>query len=89
MGQAISQRSATYSDIDADLRFFVGGANPMSARLMTLKDFARHIGVSYSTARRMVAEEKVRVVRPRRRPMIPASEIAKFTFPVVIVVDEV
>jgi excisionase family DNA binding protein len=55
---------------------------------MTLKDFARHIGVSYSTARRMVAEKKVRVVRPRRRPMIPASEIAKFTFPVVIAIEE-
>jgi excisionase family DNA binding protein len=60
----------------------------MSAKLMTLKDFARHIGVSYSTARRMVAEKKVRVVRPRRRPMIPASEIAKFTFPVVIPIEE-
>ncbi len=60
----------------------------MSAKLMTLKDFARHIGVSYSTARRMVAEKKVRVVRPRRRPMIPASEIAKFTFPVVIAIEE-
>ena len=57
-------------------------------KLMTLKDFAKHIGVSYSTARRMVAEKKVRVVRPRRRLMIPASEIAKFTFPVVIVVEE-
>jgi excisionase family DNA binding protein len=60
----------------------------MSARLMTFKDFARHIGVSYSTARRMVAEKKVRVVKPRRRPMIPASEIAKFTFPTVIVGEE-
>jgi len=60
----------------------------MNPKLMTFKDFARHIGVSYSTVRRMVAEKKIRVVRPRRRPMIPASEIAKFTFPVVIVVDE-
>jgi excisionase family DNA binding protein len=60
----------------------------MSSKLMTLKEFARHIGVSYSTARRMVAEKKVRVVRPRLRPMIPASEVAKFTFPPVIVVDE-
>jgi len=61
----------------------------MNPKLMTLKDFAKHIGVSYSTARRMVAENKVRVVRPRRRPMIPASEIAKFTFPMVIVVDKI
>ncbi len=60
----------------------------MNARLMTLKDFAGHIGVSYSTVRRMVAEKKIHVVRPRRRPMIPASEIAKFTFPAAIVVDE-
>ncbi len=59
----------------------------MSPKLMTLKDFAKHIGVSYSTARRMVAEKKVRVVRPRRRPMIPASEVAKFTFPGAIVVN--
>jgi excisionase family DNA binding protein len=63
-------------------------STPMNPKLMTFKDFARHIGVSYSTVRRMVAEKKIRVVRPRRRPMIPASEIAKFTFPVVIVVDE-
>jgi excisionase family DNA binding protein len=55
----------------------------MKAKLMTYKDFARHIGVSYSTVRRMVAENKVRVVKPRRRPMIPASEIAKFTLPVI------
>jgi excisionase family DNA binding protein len=64
-------------------------SNLMNPKLMTFKDFAKHIGVSYSTVRRMVAEKKIRVVRPRRRPMIPASEIAKFTFPVVIVVDEV
>jgi excisionase family DNA binding protein len=63
-------------------------SNAMNPKLMTFKDFAGHIGVSYSTVRRMVAEKKIRVVRPRRRPMIPASEIAKFTFPVVIVVDE-
>ncbi len=60
----------------------------MKPKLMKLKDFARDIGVSYSTVRRMVAEKKVRVVRPLRRPMIPASEIAKFCPPVVIVVDE-
>jgi hypothetical protein len=30
--------------------------------------------------RRMVAENKVHVVRPRRSPMIPTSEVAKFTF---------
>jgi excisionase family DNA binding protein len=82
MGGAVSEGSALHSD------FIAGDGNPMNPRLMTLKDFAKHIGVSYSTARRMVAEKKVRVVRPRRRPMIPASEIAKFTFPVVIVVEE-
>jgi excisionase family DNA binding protein len=50
-------------------------------KLITFKAFAKEIGVSYSTVRRMVAEKKVRVVRPRRRPMIPASEIAKFASP--------
>jgi predicted site-specific integrase-resolvase len=60
----------------------------MSARLMTLKEFALHIGVIYSTARRMVAEEKVRVVCPRKRRMIPASEVARFTFPGVAVVEK-
>ena len=60
----------------------------MNPKLMTFKDFAKHIGVSYSTVRRMVAENKVRVVMPRRRPMIPASEIAKFTFPMVTVVEK-
>jgi excisionase family DNA binding protein len=56
-------------------------SNPMKPKLMTFKNFAKQIGVSYSTVRRMVAEKKIRVVRPRRRPMIPASEMAKFTFP--------
>jgi len=65
-----------------------GGANPMSGKLMTLKEFAVQLGVSYSTARRMVAEGKVRVVRPRRRPMVPASEVAKFTLPGVIVIEK-
>jgi excisionase family DNA binding protein len=60
----------------------------MKPKLMTFKDFAKNIGVSYSTVRRMVAEKKVRVVRPLRRPMIPASEIAKFTTPVVKMVDD-
>jgi excisionase family DNA binding protein len=63
-------------------------ANSMKPKLMTYREFAKQIGVSYSTVRRMVVEKKIRVVRPRRRPMIPASEIAKFTFPVLIVVDE-
>jgi len=48
---------------------------------MTLKEFAVHIGVSYSTVRRMVAEKSVAVVMPRRRAMIPASEVARYTFP--------
>ena len=58
-------------------------------RLMTLKEFADHIGVSYSTVRRMVADKSVRVVKPHRRAMIPESEITKFTFPVEGGVDEV
>jgi excisionase family DNA binding protein len=53
----------------------------MNSKLMTLKEFATHIGVSYSTVRRMVAEKSVSVVMPRRRPMIPASEVARYTFP--------
>jgi excisionase family DNA binding protein len=60
----------------------------MKPKLMTFKDFAKHIGVSYSTVRRMVAEKKVNVVRPRRRPMIPASEIAKISPPIVKIADE-
>ncbi len=47
---------------------------------MSLKEFAVHIGVSYSTVRRMVADETIRVVTPHRRAMIPESEIAKFDF---------
>ncbi len=45
---------------------------------MSLKEFAVHIGVSYSTVRRMVANQTIRVVKPHRRAMIPESEIAKF-----------
>ncbi len=51
----------------------------MKPALMTLKEFAEHLGVSYSTVRRMVADNSVRVVRPHRRAMIPASEVEKFT----------
>ncbi len=54
----------------------------MNSRLMTLKEFAVHLGVSYSTVRRMVADKSIRVVMPHRRAMIPESEIMKFTFPV-------
>jgi len=53
----------------------------MKFKLMTLKEFAVHLGVSYSTVRRMVAEKKVLVVTPHRRAMIPESEVSKFTFP--------
>jgi excisionase family DNA binding protein len=49
-------------------------------KLMSLKEFAEHIGVSYSTVRRMVADKSVQVVVPHRRAMIPESEVAKFTF---------
>ena len=60
----------------------------MNSNLMTLKEFAVHIGVSYSTVRRMVADKSVRVVKPHRRAMIPGSEIMKFTFPAEESVDE-
>ncbi len=60
----------------------------MSSKLMTLKEFAVQLGVSYSTVRRMVAEGKVHVVKPRRRPMIPTSEVAKFTLPRAIVFEK-
>ncbi len=53
----------------------------MKSKLITLKEFAVQLGVSYSTVRRMVAENKVLVVRPHRRAMIPESEVAKFAFP--------
>jgi excisionase family DNA binding protein len=43
-----------------------------------LKEFAERIGVSYSTARRMVAEKSVRVVTPRLRRMIPVSEVDRY-----------
>ncbi len=54
----------------------------MRPRLLTLKEFAAHLGVSYSTVRRMVANKSVGVVVPHRRPMIPETEVQKFTFPV-------
>lgn len=88
MGQVFSVRPAILSNIGVDVRAFLGSSTPMNSKLMTLKDFAERIGVSYSTARRMVAENKVRVVRPRRRPMIPASEVAKYASPVAIVGDD-
>jgi excisionase family DNA binding protein len=50
----------------------------MNPKLMSLKEFAVHIGVSYSTVRRMVADKSIRVVMPHRRAMIPSSEAAKF-----------
>jgi excisionase family DNA binding protein len=55
---------------------------------MTLKEFADHLGVSYSTVRRMVADKSVRVVTPHRRAMIPESEVSKFTFPIDETFDE-
>jgi excisionase family DNA binding protein len=61
----------------------------MSPKLFTLKEFAVHLGVSYSTVRRMVADKTVGVVMPHRRAMIPESEVDKFTFPLKVVVDEV
>ncbi len=51
------------------------------SKLITLKEFAVRIGVSYSTVRRMVAEKSVRVVTPRLRPMIPESEVEKYFLP--------
>ncbi len=50
----------------------------MSTRLLTLKEFSVHLGISYSTVRRMVASKSVGVVRPHRRAMIPESEMRKF-----------
>jgi excisionase family DNA binding protein len=60
----------------------------MNSKLMTLKEFAVHLGVSYSTVRRMVADKSVRVVTPHRRAMIPESEASKFAFPGEGVVKE-
>jgi excisionase family DNA binding protein len=60
----------------------------MNPKLLTLKEFAAHLGVSYSTVRRMVADKSVGVVRPHRRAMIPEGEVEKFTFPVRADVDE-
>jgi excisionase family DNA binding protein len=60
----------------------------MKPKLLTLKEFAAHLGVSYSTVRRMVADKTVTVVFPHRRAMIPESEVRKFTFPSGVVVDE-
>jgi excisionase family DNA binding protein len=51
----------------------------MNPKLMSLKEFAVHIGVSYSTVRRMVADKSIRVVMPHRRAMVPVSEAAKFS----------
>jgi excisionase family DNA binding protein len=63
-------------------------SDSMKAKLMTYKECAIHLGVSYSTVRRMVAAKKIRIVRPLSRPMIPATEVAKFTFPGGIIVDD-
>ena len=60
----------------------------MNSKLMTLKEFAAHLGVSYSTVRRMVADKSIRVVTPHRRAMIPESEVSKFTFPANDTFDE-
>ncbi len=60
-------------------RPFPGSLVHLKPALMTLKEFAVHLGVSYSTVRRMVADKTVRVVRPHRRAMIPVSEAEKFT----------
>jgi excisionase family DNA binding protein len=63
-------------------------SNPMKIKLLTFKEFAVHLGVSYSTVRRMVAEKKICTVSPRRRPMIPSTEIEKIIPPIKAVVDE-
>jgi excisionase family DNA binding protein len=68
--------------------FVPGITIPMNPKLMSLKEFAAHLGVSYSTVRRMVADKSVGVVRPHLRAMIPESEVDKFTFPMKAVVDE-
>lgn len=68
--------------------FLRGSFNLMAPKLLTLKEFASHLGVSYSTVRRMVADKTVRVVMPHRRAMIPESEVEKFTFPRGSLVDD-
>ena len=74
--------------IRGDLYCLPRGSDPMKPRLLTLKEFAVHLGVSYSTVRRMVADKSVGVVMPHRRAMIPESEVEKFTFPIKVVIDE-
>jgi excisionase family DNA binding protein len=51
----------------------------VNSKLITVKEFAERISVSYSTARRMVADKSVRIVRPHRRAMILESEVARYT----------
>jgi excisionase family DNA binding protein len=62
------------------LRSVAGSSIKTETKLISLKEFAVHLGVSYSTVRRMVADKSVRVVTPHRRAMIPASEVEKFAF---------
>jgi excisionase family DNA binding protein len=76
---SISSLFAAQSDVVFAHQPFSGKSQPMNPKLMTLKEFAQHIGVSYSTVRRMVANKRVRIVVPHRRAMIPASEAAKYS----------
>jgi excisionase family DNA binding protein len=62
------------------LRSVAGSSIKTETKLISLKEFAVHLGVSYSTVRRMVADKSVRVVTPHHRAMIPASEVEKFAF---------
>ncbi len=70
------------------LRPFAGSRIKTETKLISLKEFAMHLGVSYSTVRRMVADKSIRVVTPHRRAMIPESEVEKFTFPAVNTAEE-
>ena len=60
----------------------------MKIKLLTYKEFAAALGVSYSTVRRMVAEKKICTVSPHRRPMIPSTEIEKYISPIKAVAEE-
>jgi len=53
----------------------------MEPKLISLKEFAVRIGVSYSTVRRMVAANSLRVATPHRRLMILECEVERFILP--------
>jgi excisionase family DNA binding protein len=46
-----------------------------SRKAYSVDEFCRTTGLSRSTAKRLIAEQRIRVVRVGRRVLIPASEI--------------